>query len=80
MRLTKPRLCDQIEPRRTQLQKWADAWGREISEEIDGGINALDWEHVLSILQEMRRRIEAGDYSHPNEGPSFKSIEIKGFV
>lgn len=69
MRLTKPRLCDQIEPRRTQLQKWADAWVGEIAANIGDVVYTDEKNSIRAVLQEMRRRIEAGDYSHPNEAP-----------
>jgi len=57
------------EPIRTQRREWAAQWGEIIAHEL-GGIGVYEHQMLCMIIDEMRRRVEAGDYTHPNRlGP-----------
>lgn len=67
-RYTPPKLEDTIEPRRQMLADWTDAWTRQIASEI-GGLDATGYWRVGMVVHEIRKRVEAGDYSHPERLP-----------
>ena len=57
------------EPIRAQRHDWAVQWCEVIADEV-GGLDASSHQRLYLIVHEMRRRIEAGDYTRPERvGP-----------
>lgn len=58
------------EPLRTQRHEWAKQWCEIIAEKI-GGLDTSGHQRLYLVMHEIRRRIEACDYTHPERlGPN----------
>lgn len=64
MRFRERPRADDIEPRRTALHDWANAWTKEVADAV-GGLRVHEWHRIRTILHEIRVRAAAGDESHP---------------
>ena len=74
MRYSSGPRADNLEPRRTELHNWANAWTAEIAEAA-GGLEISGWHRVRSIVHELRKRAAVGDLSYP-EQPSTPQAEL----
>jgi glycine cleavage system aminomethyltransferase T len=75
MRYTDGPRADHMEPRRSQLHDWANAWTGEIANAV-GGLDVSGWHHVRQIVHEIRTRASIGDISHPAQ-PVSPQIEMQ---
>lgn len=66
MRCREEPFADGLEPRKTALHEWANAWTKEVAGAV-GGLTVGQWHSVRAILHEIRKRAAAGDESHPDD-------------